>query len=100
MAFGITREELNQWKRQVRMGEVAFLTHYWVDDRFPGQKTVTKVGCTDVEKLIRWGNKYDLDPNWIDYKPGFPHFDLFGDKAYYILKVEGKVEQWNKFHLS
>lgn len=43
MAFGTNRTELSAWKRAVRAGEIAFLTHYWLDDRFPGCKTVTKV---------------------------------------------------------
>lgn len=55
MAFGLKREELYAWKEAVNRGEVAFLTHYWIDDRFPGATTVTKVGCGDIEKLIQWG---------------------------------------------
>ncbi|MCY8098432.1 hypothetical protein MOB81_20475, partial [Bacillus atrophaeus] len=33
MAFGIHRGELNRWKEAVKSGEIAFLTHYWLDDR-------------------------------------------------------------------
>lgn len=51
MAFGINRKELQLWKKKITSGEVAFLTHYWLDERFPGYKTVTKVGCGDLEKL-------------------------------------------------
>lgn len=51
MAFGIKRKELVEWKKKVSQGEIAFLTHYWIDDRFPGMTTVTKVGCADLEKL-------------------------------------------------
>lgn len=36
MAFGINREELTRWKKAVSAGEIAFLTHYWLDPRFPG----------------------------------------------------------------
>lgn len=50
MAFGIDRDELKQWKLAVHSGEMAFLTHYWLDDRFPGCKTVTKAGCANVER--------------------------------------------------
>lgn len=57
MAFGITRGELNEWKRQVKNGQIAFLTHYWIDKRFPGCKTVTKVGCSDISVLIEWGKQ-------------------------------------------
>lgn len=57
MAFGLKRQDLLQWKREVRSGNIAFLTHYWQDPRFPGCNTVTKVGCSDVKKLISWGNK-------------------------------------------
>ena len=39
MAFGITRKELGRWKRDVSEGKIAFLTHYWLDDRFPEAKT-------------------------------------------------------------
>ena len=45
MAFGIKRNELNEWKRAVLNGEVAFLTHYWLDDRYPDVKTVTRKEC-------------------------------------------------------
>ena len=30
MAFGIKKDELNEWKSKVRNGEIAFLTHYWL----------------------------------------------------------------------
>ncbi|KPC98263.1 hypothetical protein LR69_03534 [Geobacillus sp. BCO2] len=51
MAFGIRRHELAAWKEKVKRGEIAFLTHYWYDERFPHCTTVTKVGCADVENL-------------------------------------------------
>ena len=60
MAFGIKREELKAWKKAVSEGEIAFLTHYWLDERFPGCKTVTKAGCSDIEKLTHWGKQYGL----------------------------------------
>ncbi len=59
-------------------GEIAFLTHYWLDDRFPEAKTVTKAGCADIDKLIRWGAAYGLKKEWIHKKSEFPHFDLLG----------------------
>jgi hypothetical protein len=90
MAFGIKREELNEWKAKVARGEIAFLTHYWLDDRFPGSKTVTKVGCSDLDKLAAWGKQYGLEPQWIDKrKATMPHFDLFGERRDAILKKEG-----------
>ena len=76
MAFGINREQLNTWKKAVRNGEIAFLTHYWIDERFPGCKTVTKVGCVNLEKLIQWGAAYGLKEEWIDMRADYPHFDL------------------------
>ncbi|MBM7656061.1 hypothetical protein JOC76_005598 [Neobacillus cucumis] len=60
MAFGIKRHELREWKQKIDQGDIAFLTHYWLDDRFPDCKTVTKVGCQDIEKLAEWGKKYGL----------------------------------------
>lgn len=70
MAFGITRQELMAWKREVSRGEIAFLTHYWLDDRFPGITTVTKVGCSDLDKLRLWCNHNGLDPNiFINVRP-------------------------------
>src|SRR5699024_12089188 len=54
LAFGIKRNELLKWKNMVKHGKIAFLTHYWQDDRFPGCYTVTKVGCNDLKKLIAW----------------------------------------------
>ncbi|TCN25963.1 hypothetical protein [Mesobacillus foraminis] len=90
MAFGINRRELVSWKEAVARGEIAFITHYWLDDRFPGCKTVTKVGCSDLPKLIEWGGKYGLQPEWIDRrKKALPHFDLFGERRDKILKEEG-----------
>jgi hypothetical protein len=93
MAFGINREELNRWKEKVTRGEIAFLTHYWLDERFPECKTVTKVGCNDLGKLIEWGRKYNLKPEWIDKrKENMPHFDLLGERRDEILKKEGLTD--------
>lgn len=90
MAFGINREQLKEWKTKIARGEIAFLTHYWLDERFPGCTTVTKVGCNDLSKLAKWGRQYGLKPEWIDArKKDFPHYDLFGTKQAEILKEEG-----------
>ncbi|WP_442600266.1 hypothetical protein [Neobacillus sp. D3-1R] len=93
MAFGLKKEHLDDWKRKIDNGEIAFLTHYWQDDRFPGCKTVTKVGCSDLEKLAEWGKKYQLQKAWIHHrKDGYSHFDLLGDKQKQILREEGLME--------
>lgn len=93
MAFGISRKDLLEWKEKVDNGEIAFLTHYWVDDRFPESKTVTKVGCNDLQKLMEWGRQYGLKPEWIDQrKDGYSHFDLLGAKQKEILKKEGLLQ--------
>ncbi|QFF99080.1 hypothetical protein PB01_09700 [Psychrobacillus glaciei] len=97
MAFGITRKELDEWKNHVKNGQIAFLTHYWIDQRFPGCKTVTKVGCSNLSTLIEWGKQYGLKEEWIDLKEGYPHFDLFGHYEYDILKEEGLLAQLNRF---
>ncbi|RPF55884.1 hypothetical protein [Aquisalibacillus elongatus] len=97
MAFGLKREELKEWKQQVRNGEIAFITHYWLDDRFPSMKTVTKVGCSDLDKLIKWGKKYGLNPKWIHRDDRYPHFDLIGSFQEDILKSENKLHQLNRF---
>lgn len=90
MAFGIKRRELLDWKQKIDNGEIAFLTHYWIDDRFPGYKTVTKVGCLDLEHLAAWGKKYGLKKEWIHHrKDGYSHFDLIGSKQKEILLLEG-----------
>ena len=69
MAFGINRQELRVWKQKVSSGEIAFLTHYWIDERFPGSYTVTKVGCSHLEKLIAWGKRYNLkEEQWQQIK--------------------------------
>jgi len=99
MAFGIRREELHNWKKAVENGEIAFLTHYWLDDRFPGCYTVTKVGCNDIQKLIAWGKSHGLQACWIDRDPEYPHFDLFGEHQKRILKKENKIEQLSRFQL-
>ncbi|MGM8216248.1 hypothetical protein ACLIA0_11820 [Bacillaceae bacterium W0354] len=97
MAFGIKRQELNEWKQAVGRGEIAFLTHYWVDERFPHMRTVTKVGCSDVNKLIRWGKKYGLKPEWIHRNEKYPHFDLIGSFQKDIMRAENKLDQLNRF---
>lgn len=60
MAFGIKRKDVVEWKQRIDQGEIAFLTHYWLDDRFPGCKTVTKVGSKDLGRLSEWGKQYGL----------------------------------------
>ncbi|MFG6148806.1 hypothetical protein [Halobacillus sp. B23F22_1] len=99
MAFGVKREELLQWKRNVKEGRISFLTHYWLDDRFPGCDTVTKVGCSDIDKLSYWGKQYGLQKEWIHYDPLHPHFDLFGQRQLEILKQEKQWEQIQRFSL-
>lgn len=99
MAFGIKREELQQWKAAVQSGEIAFLTHYWLDERFPNARTVTKAGCRDIEKLAEWGKKYGLKREWMDLRNDYPHFDLFGQHEREILLAEGKKQQLQRFNL-
>ncbi|MFD1018313.1 hypothetical protein [Thalassobacillus hwangdonensis] len=99
MAFGLDRKELVQWKNQVKNGEIALLTHYWIDERFPGCTTVTKVGCADISKLKAWGKRYNLEPGWIHKDDQYPHFDLFGKHQKYVLEQEGKWDQIEKFNL-
>lgn len=99
MAFGLKRKDLVRWKKDVTRGEISFLTHYWQDERFPGCYTVTKVGCSDLDKLKKWGKRYHLQPNWIHLDKNFPHFDLFGDRQKEILTKEHQYEQLTKFHL-
>lgn len=90
LAFGIKKRELLEWKQKIDQGEIAFLTHYWLDDRFPGCKTVTKVGCSDLKKLAEWGEKYGLREEWIHHRrDGYSHFDLLGERQKKILEKEG-----------
>ncbi|YCA45355.1 hypothetical protein M1E11_09300 [Bacillus sp. JZ8] len=97
MAFGIKRKELENWKRAVEEGEIAFLTHYWLDDRFPNAKTVTKVGCSNIERLIAWGKKYDLPKKAVDNRSGYPHFDLLEEKQIEIMTKENRLDQLKRF---
>ncbi|AQQ53075.1 hypothetical protein [Planococcus lenghuensis] len=98
MAFGIKREELKQWKQDVAEGKIAFLTHYWLDPRFPGCDTVTKVGCCDLDRLAAWGEQYGLRREWIDdRRDDYPHFDLFGERQRMILEAEQQTRQLDKF---
>lgn len=99
MAFGITRNELIAWKRKVRQGEIAFLTHYWYDKRFPQYKTVTKVGCIHINKLIEWGKTYDLQSHWLHHNKKYPHFDLLGHKQKEILISENLYDHINHFNI-
>ncbi len=99
MAFGIKRDELVAWKKAVGNGEIAFLTHYWLDERFPGCHTVTKVGCADLDKLAEWGKQYGLKRDWIDLRNSYPHFDLFGKYELDILEKEGMTDLLERFDL-
>ncbi|HLR08059.1 MAG TPA: hypothetical protein VK136_02205 [Bacillota bacterium] len=99
MAFGIKKEELAIWKSKVKMGEIAFLTHYWLDERFPSCFTVTKVGCSNIPKLRAWGKQYGLKETWIHYDDDYPHFDLFGKTQKDILQSEGQWDHIKRFGL-
>lgn len=98
MAFGIKRNELKEWKKRVNNGEIAFLTHYWLDERFPDCYTLTKVGCSDVNKLIAWGKQYGLKQEWI-HEHTYPHFDLFSLRQKKILLKEGLFDHIERFNL-
>lgn len=99
MAFGIRREELNVWKKSVSQGEIAYLTHYWLDRRFPGITTVTKVGCDDLDKLAAWCVEHELDPKYIHNRSPFPHFDLIGPKQREILEEQQLWDQIRRFKI-
>ncbi|MDQ0169796.1 MULTISPECIES: hypothetical protein [Paenibacillus] len=99
MAFGIKRNELTAWKERVSRGEIAYLTHFWIDPRFPGVKSVTKVGCADLERLEEWCRAHGLNPRYIHRREPFPHFDLLGEKQKQILQLEGLTEHIRRFHL-
>lgn len=99
MAFGVKREELIEWKKRVTAGEIAFLTHYWFDPRFPDSSSVTKVGCSNLETLYEWGKHYHLKPEWVDMRQSYPHYDLMGERQYQILKQEGKLSVIRRFGL-
>lgn len=93
MAFGITRKELQEWKKRAQNGEIALITHFWYDERFKEYYTVTKAASSDKQKLIEWGNSYGLKEEWIHDRKDFPHFDLFGDIQKHILTQENEIEQ-------
>lgn len=99
MAFGITRMEMNEWKAAVARGEIAFLTHYWLDPKFPWMTTVTKVGCADLAKLSRWCEDNGLPPKHIHARNEYPHFDLIGDKQVEVLTRERLFVQLDRFKL-
>lgn len=99
MAFGITKEQLMSWKKRVKRGEIAFLTHYWYDERFPQYHTVTKVGCSNINKLIVWGKQYDLKETWLHKRNNYPHFDLLGEKQIEILSNENLQNHLIRFNL-
>jgi len=100
MAFGVRREQLEEWKKRVAGGEIAYLTHYWYDPRFPGVDTVTKVGCDDLDKLTAWCVRHELNPAYIHKRQPFPHYDLIGAKQVEVLRLEGQWEQLKRFGLA
>jgi len=99
MAFGVNRQQLAAWKSKVSRGEIAFLTHYWVDERFPGIRTVTKVGCRDIRKLRNWCLSHQLNPAYIHMRDEYPHFDLIGPRQKEILMKEQLWDQIERFKL-
>ncbi|MBD2872953.1 hypothetical protein [Paenibacillus arenilitoris] len=99
MAFGIKRAEMERWKQAVARGEMAFLTHYWADPRFPGMRTVTKAGCADLDKLSAWCVAHGLNPRYIHIRSDYPHFDLLGDKQREVLLEANQIEQLERFGL-
>lgn len=99
MAFGITREEIAAWKAAVERKEIAFLTHYWLDPRFPEWKTVTKVGCADIRRLTAWCIANGLNPRYIHRRAAYPHFDLIGPKQLEILVKEQLWHHIERFRL-
>ncbi|OMF22412.1 hypothetical protein BK133_26385 [Paenibacillus sp. FSL H8-0548] len=100
MAFGIKRKELEGWKAAVARGEIAFLTHYWLDPRFPDMRTVTKVGCSDRVKLSRWCLDNGLNPRYIHDRSEYPHFDLLGPKQREVLRAANLLEQLERFGMA
>lgn len=99
MAFGISRKELQLWKETAKSGDIALLTHYWLDERFPHCTTVTKAACSNLDVLVKWGEQYGLKKEWIHQRSYYPHFDLLGEKQVMILEEEGEFEQIARFHL-
>ncbi|MGY4689933.1 hypothetical protein [Salibacterium sp. K-3] len=97
MAFGITRRELDEWKQNVLNGDIAFITHFWYDRRFPEHQSVTKAGCANIYKLEEWGRKHGLKPEWIHDRASYPHFDLLGSVQITVLKKEGQLSQLKRF---
>ena len=99
MAFGINRKELEAWKKQIEEGQIAFLTHFWLHPRFPNITTVTKVGCSDLDRLLTWGKTHDLQPEWLHHRSSYPHFDLIGNKQKEILSSEGLQAHIERFKI-
>ncbi len=99
MAFGLSKRELAEWKAKVASGEVALLTHFWYDPRFPQYKTVTKAGCRNKDKLVRWGEKHGLKAEWMHDRAEFPHFDLLGHDQLRILESEGLFSHISRFNI-
>lgn len=99
MAFGVTRQELTEWKQRVARGEIALLTHYWYDERFPDSRTVTKVGCSDLMRLEAWCGDQGLNPAYIHRRDPFPHFDLIGPRQRIVLEQLGRQDIIDKFRL-
>lgn len=100
MAFGVKKNELKRYKKNVANNELAILTHYWSDDRFPDSNTVTKVAANDLETLKAWGKKLQLYDYMIDPESTkIPHFDLFGPIQVRVLKELKRWNMLNRFHL-
>lgn len=99
MAFGINKNELKKWKKQVKDNQISFLTHFWLDERFPKCDTVTKVGCANISTLAKWGEQYGLKKQWIHNRDQYPHYDLFGNIQKQILIKEQKITHLERFSI-
>jgi len=100
MAFGIKKHQILNWKKEIDEGKIAFLTHYWLDDRFPNAKSVTKVGSNNLTELALWGKAYHLKKEWIHVrKDGYSHYDLIGEIQLKVLKNEGLFDHIDHFKL-
>jgi len=75
------------------------LTHYWRDERFPNARTVTKVGCNDIERLEAWCKQFNLNPAYIHKRDQYPHFDLIGPYQLEVLRKLGLEDHIARFAL-
>lgn len=74
-------KEVKRAIRLAREGNVVIYSHPWHSEKMGQAKVVTKIMCSDKEKLLSWGNKRGLPLRAFHDTKKMPHYDIWGERA-------------------